>query len=163
EGRAWRAEYLRRTYGCGAYRPYETLVREAAAATGLPEKVADALEARWLDLPVWSGAQAVLDALSRRAKLAVVTTCSQRLWRRALRPTGTASSQPRRPATTSPTHGPTAWRSRNWAWRRTTPPSWRARRPISSAPRPWACAPFGTTASGSRGRTTSRRRIFPRR
>ena len=80
-GRAWRAEYLRRTYGCGAYRPYETLVREAAAATGLPEKVADALEARWLDLPVWSGAQAVLDALSGRAKLAVVTNCSQRLGR----------------------------------------------------------------------------------
>ena len=82
-GRAWRAEYLRRTYGCGAYRPYETLVREAAAATGLPEKVADALEARCLDLPVWSGAQAALDALSGRAKLAVVTNCSQRLGRLA--------------------------------------------------------------------------------
>src|SRR5258706_7248605 len=29
-GRDWRAEYLRLTYGCGAYQPYEDLVREAA-------------------------------------------------------------------------------------------------------------------------------------
>jgi len=29
-GRAWRAEYLRLTYGCGAYVPYEHLVRAAA-------------------------------------------------------------------------------------------------------------------------------------
>ncbi|WP_245431236.1 hypothetical protein [Rhodoplanes roseus] len=33
-GRAWRADYLRRTYGCGAYVAYETLVEEAAAAVG---------------------------------------------------------------------------------------------------------------------------------
>src|SRR5215475_11157453 len=82
-GRAWRAEYLRRTYGCGAYRPYESLVREAAAATGLSDSAAEALEARWPDLPVWSGAQAVLDALAGRAKLAVVTNCSLRLGRQA--------------------------------------------------------------------------------
>ena len=36
-GRKWRAEYLRLTYGCGSYVPYEQLVREAAVATGLPE------------------------------------------------------------------------------------------------------------------------------
>src|SRR2546427_4242983 len=29
-GRDWRAEYLRLTYGCGAYQPYEDLVRAAA-------------------------------------------------------------------------------------------------------------------------------------
>src|SRR5262245_45959493 len=29
-GRAWRASYLRLTYGCGSYRPYEELVRAAA-------------------------------------------------------------------------------------------------------------------------------------
>lgn len=78
-GRRWRAEYLRLTYGCGAYVPYETLVRDAARNTGLPEKAADALEARWLDLPVWSGAQQALDALKGRTKLAVVTNCSIRL------------------------------------------------------------------------------------
>ena len=78
-GRRWRAEYLRLTYGCGAYVPYETLVRDAARNTGLPEKAADALEAHWLDLPVWSGAQQALDALKGRTKLAVVTNCSIRL------------------------------------------------------------------------------------
>ena len=78
-GRAWRAEYLRLTYGCGAYVPYENLVRTAAATTGLPEAAADALEAQWSELPVWSGAQAALDALQGRTKLAVVTNCSVRL------------------------------------------------------------------------------------
>jgi 2-haloalkanoic acid dehalogenase type II len=82
-GRAWRAEYLRLTYGCGAYVAYETLVRDAARATGLPEPVADELEARWLELAPWSGAQAVLDALQGRTRLAVVTNCSVRLGRLA--------------------------------------------------------------------------------
>lgn len=53
-GRAWRAEYLRLTYGCGRYVPYEQLVREAAVTTGLPAAAADTLEARWLELPPWS-------------------------------------------------------------------------------------------------------------
>ena len=78
-GRRWRAEYLRLTYGCGAYVPYETLVRDAARNTGLAESAVDALEARWPDLPVWSGAQQALDALKGRTKLAVVTNCSVRL------------------------------------------------------------------------------------
>jgi len=30
DGMKWRRRYLEITYGCGAYRPYETLVREAA-------------------------------------------------------------------------------------------------------------------------------------
>ena len=78
-GRRWRAEYLRLTYGCGAYVPHQTLVRDAARNTGLAESAADALEARWLDLPVWSGAQQTLDALKGRTRLAVVTNCSIRL------------------------------------------------------------------------------------
>ena len=82
-GRKWRAEYLRLTYGCGSYVPYEQLVREAAVATGLPEGAADALEARWLELPPWSGAQEALDALAGRTKLGVVTNCSIRLGRQA--------------------------------------------------------------------------------
>jgi len=82
-GRAWRADYLERTYGCGAYQPYEDLVRAAAAATGLPADTAEALEARWDELPVWSGAQAALDALAGRTALAVVTNCSRRLGARA--------------------------------------------------------------------------------
>ena len=82
-GRAWRAEYLRLTYDCGAFVPYEDLVRTAACTTGLAVTVADALEARWPTLPIWSGAQAALDALQGRAKLAVVTNCSIRLGRLA--------------------------------------------------------------------------------
>ena len=78
-GRAWRAEYLRLTYGCGAYVPYEQLVRDAARAAGLPTGAAEALEARWLELEPWSGAQEAVDALQGRTKLAVVTNCSQRL------------------------------------------------------------------------------------
>ena len=40
-----------------------------------------ALEAQWSALPVWSGAQAALDRLAGRTKLAVVTNCSARLGR----------------------------------------------------------------------------------
>jgi 2-haloalkanoic acid dehalogenase type II len=79
QGRAWRAEYLRLTYGCGAYVAYEDLVRRAARATDLSESAAKALERLWPELPVWSGAQAALDALAGRVKLAVVTNCSARL------------------------------------------------------------------------------------
>ncbi|HEY8333356.1 MAG TPA: HAD-IA family hydrolase [Tardiphaga sp.] len=82
-GRTWRAEYLRLTYGCGAYVPYEDLVRQAARTTGLPASVVDALEASWESLPVWSGAQAALDQLAGRTRLAVVTNCSARLGRMA--------------------------------------------------------------------------------
>ena len=82
-GRAWRAEYLRLTYGCGSYVPNEDLVRQAARTTGLAPSAADALEANWLSLPVWSGAQAALDRLAGRTRLAVVTNCSTRLGRMA--------------------------------------------------------------------------------
>ena len=82
-GRTWRAEYLRLTYGCGSYVPYEDLVRLAARTTGLAPSAADALEANWQSLPVWSGAQAALDRLAGRTRLAVVTNCSTRLGRMA--------------------------------------------------------------------------------
>src|SRR6476469_8640093 len=78
-GAAWRAEYLRLTYGCGAYVPYEQLVRAAAHTAGLSDTAADALAERWPDLAAWHGAQQVLDSLQVRTKLAVVTNCSQRL------------------------------------------------------------------------------------
>jgi 2-haloacid dehalogenase len=82
-GRAWRAEYLRLTYGCGTYVAYEDLVRQAARAQGLDPAVADALEAGWGSLPIWSGAQAALDRMAGRTRLAVVTNCSTRLGRLA--------------------------------------------------------------------------------
>lgn len=83
-GRTWRAAYLKRTYACGAYRPYETLVREAAVETGLPPSMADALEERWTELTLWDGAAAVLDTLRASHGLGVVTNCSERLGRLAV-------------------------------------------------------------------------------
>jgi 2-haloacid dehalogenase len=82
-GRAWRAEYLRLTYGCGAYVPYEDLVRQAAATVGLPAGAPQALDDHWGELPVWSGASELLQALKPHCKLAVVTNCSRRLGQRA--------------------------------------------------------------------------------
>ena len=82
-GRAWRAEYLRLTYGCGRYVAYETLVRQAAKNVGLPPSAPDALEANWLTLEPWPEAAHVLNRLSNRTKLAVVTNCSEILGRQA--------------------------------------------------------------------------------
>ncbi|WP_296561090.1 HAD-IA family hydrolase [Pigmentiphaga sp.] len=82
-GRSWRAAYLKRTYACGAYRPYETLVREAAAETGLPLAAADALEERWAGLAPWEGVATVLESLRGTHRLGVVTNCSERLGRLA--------------------------------------------------------------------------------
>ncbi|MCP3716540.1 HAD-IA family hydrolase [Paraburkholderia sp. CNPSo 3281] len=82
-GRAWRAEYLRLTYGCGRYVAYEQLVKESAAHVGLPESAALALEADWLQLTPWSGAVEALQQLQSRCKIAIITNCSIRLGRQA--------------------------------------------------------------------------------
>ena len=83
EGRAWRAEYLRLTYGCGHYVAYEKLVRDAATNVGLAESAPRALEENWFQLAPWSGAVVALQALQPHCKLAVVTNCSTRLGRQA--------------------------------------------------------------------------------
>lgn len=83
QGRTWRAEYLRLTYSCGAYEPYEDLVRQAAATVGLPASAPQALEDQWDGLPVWSGAKELLAALQPHCRLAVVTNCSRQLGARA--------------------------------------------------------------------------------
>jgi 2-haloalkanoic acid dehalogenase type II len=82
-GRTWRAEYLRLTYGCGDYVPYEDLVRQAAANTGLDAGAADRLEAAWTQLPPWDGAREVVALAKRHARIGVVTNCSIRLGRQA--------------------------------------------------------------------------------
>jgi 2-haloacid dehalogenase len=82
-GRPWRAAYLRRTYGSGDYRPYETLVAEAAVETGLSAPHAAALAARWDALRPWPEAPHVLAALGRDHALGVVTNCSRALGARA--------------------------------------------------------------------------------
>jgi 2-haloacid dehalogenase len=59
--------------------PYEELVAQAAHGTRLGDTHVRALEDAWLHLPVWSGAQQALTALSQRYLLGVVTNCSTRL------------------------------------------------------------------------------------
>jgi len=78
-GRAWRAEYLRLTYGCGAYQPYEELVAQAAQNVGLAPDLALQLERNWLDLQPWPDVAATLARLRQDYRLGVVTNCSARL------------------------------------------------------------------------------------
>jgi hypothetical protein len=52
-GRRWRTRYLELTYSCGAYRPYDELVAEAAAHAGLPSTATAALRAGWDELTPW--------------------------------------------------------------------------------------------------------------
>ena len=80
-GMKWRRRYLGITYGCGAYRPYETLVREAARDTGFPESYGAELERRWGELAPWPEAPAVLGKIA--VPLAVATNCSIRLGQQA--------------------------------------------------------------------------------
>src|SRR5262245_24623103 len=82
-GRRWRADYLQRTYGAGDYVPYETLVADAAEATGLLRAHAEALRQRWSQLRPWGEARLVLRQLSQRVPLGVVTNCSEELGRLA--------------------------------------------------------------------------------
>jgi 2-haloacid dehalogenase len=78
-GRKWRAAYLELTYGCGAYRPYETLVAEAARSTGLSDAHASSLEKEWETIQPWDEAPGILRKLKERHRLGVVTNCSERL------------------------------------------------------------------------------------
>jgi 2-haloalkanoic acid dehalogenase type II len=80
-GLRWRRRYLEITYGCGSYRPYETLVREAAVDVGMPASLGDELDRRWQELAPWPEAPAVLARIP--LPLAVATNCSIRLGRQA--------------------------------------------------------------------------------
>ena len=76
-GRKWRAAYLELTYGCGAYRPYEALVAEAAG----DQKLALRLIEEWSTLEPWPEAPRVLQQLN--CPLGIVTNCSEELGRAA--------------------------------------------------------------------------------
>jgi 2-haloacid dehalogenase len=80
-GLRWRRRYLEITYGCGAYRPYETLVRDAARDVGLSQSLGDDLDKRWDELMPWPEARKVLKRVP--VPMAVATNCSIRLGRRA--------------------------------------------------------------------------------
>lgn len=83
-GRRWRARYLELTYGCGAYRPYEELVAEAARDVGLSSEAPDRLHAAWATLEPWPEVPGVLAGLRAKGlKLGVATNCSIPLGRQA--------------------------------------------------------------------------------
>ena len=86
DGMRWRRRYLEITYGCGVYRPYETLVREAARDAGLPQRLGEELERRWVELAPWPEAPGVLAKIT--VPLAVATNCSIRLGNAAAARTG---------------------------------------------------------------------------
>jgi 2-haloacid dehalogenase len=89
DGRKWRAAYLRRTYETVAYRPYETLVAEAAAEVGLSPTLAAQLAACYGELEPWPEVREVLGALRREGvALGVVTNCSEQLAAKAIACTG---------------------------------------------------------------------------
>jgi 2-haloacid dehalogenase len=75
-GLRWRKAYLRLTYDCGPYRPYEDLVRAAAGVAGLPQAAPARLVARWRDLEPWDDVADVVGALARKVTLGVATNCS---------------------------------------------------------------------------------------
>ena len=89
-GRKWRAAYLRRTYREGAYRPYETIVAEAALEVGLSAGLAAELAARYGEIEPWPEVPSVLAALKQQVALGVVTNCSESLAATALARTGVA-------------------------------------------------------------------------
>lgn len=90
-GRRWRAAYLRRTYGAGAYRPYEALVAEAATDVGLEHRLADDLAARYAELRPWPGAAGELARLAAAGvRLGIATNCSEALGRVAASRVGVA-------------------------------------------------------------------------
>jgi 2-haloalkanoic acid dehalogenase type II len=88
DGRRWRMAYLNSTYREGRYRPYESLVREAAQAVGLPTDIGDRLAARYGELAPWPEVGDVVGALQGKMPLGVVTNCSEALGRLAAARTG---------------------------------------------------------------------------
>ncbi len=87
-GYRWRRKYLELTYAAGAYRPYETIVAEAAEAAGIMAEAPARLLAAWDTLAPWPEAPGVLRALAQRVPLAVATNCSIVLGERAAARTG---------------------------------------------------------------------------
>jgi 2-haloalkanoic acid dehalogenase type II len=79
DGLRWRRAYLELTYRTGRYRPYETLIAEAAQTAGIDTRCADDLLQRWQELAPWPEAREVVSALALRVPLGIATNCSSRL------------------------------------------------------------------------------------
>ncbi|KAG5758953.1 hypothetical protein H9Q72_012925 [Fusarium xylarioides] len=79
DGGRWRQRYLEITFGTGSYKPYEHLVRQAAAEVGLPPSAPEALLKNWSSIKAWDEVPSVLQALKAQGyKLGVITNCSKR-------------------------------------------------------------------------------------
>ena len=89
-GLRWRRKYLELTYGQGAYRPYEEIVRAAAEQSGVGAHCADKLVQRWDELPPWPETAEVVGKLARRVPFGVATNCSVVLGTRAAARCGVA-------------------------------------------------------------------------
>ena len=135
--RKWRAEYLRLTYGCGAYRSHEDLVRESAISSGLTESHAACLDASWDSLQPWDDAIPLLHCLAPHYRLGVVTNCSESLGQRsAARMQVPFDCIVTAPAVTS-----------------------RIRRPISVHCTSWTCPQSACCSSPARGLASSAARV----
>lgn len=86
-GRSWRTASLRLVTGCGNYRPYEDLVMEATAETGLPPEKGREILDRWGELRPWPEVPDLVPALAGW-RMGVVTNCSQACAERAAAATG---------------------------------------------------------------------------
>jgi FMN phosphatase YigB (HAD superfamily) len=83
-GYKWRTRYLELTFGCGAYKPYEDLVNQAAHDAGLGPEVPARLLREWDNLKPWPEVESVFKKLKEKGyKMGVVTNCSIGLGRRA--------------------------------------------------------------------------------
>lgn len=87
-GLRWRREYLVLTYEAGPYRPYEDIVRDAAAKTDISACIADRLLNSWTTLAPWPEAGGVLDELRKRVPVGIATNSSDRLAEIAVRVAG---------------------------------------------------------------------------
>lgn len=84
-GTTWRKQYLNITFACGAYKPYEDLVHQAAKDVGLSDEAPKALLARYDETGPWPEVPGVLGRLREMGyRLGVVTNCSDELGRRTV-------------------------------------------------------------------------------
>jgi 2-haloacid dehalogenase len=82
-GANWRVESSRVAYTTGAYRPFVETVAEAARLAGVPpERAPDLLRGMGEQLEPWPEAPEVLGRLRERARIGVVTNCSEELGQR---------------------------------------------------------------------------------
>ncbi len=86
-GRRWRFRYLELSYGAGEYRPFESLIAQAAEDVGLSSDLAREMVAGWSRLEPWPEVPEVLSPFGG-FPMGVVTNCSEALARRAVERVG---------------------------------------------------------------------------